>query len=139
MTQDLEKLFEGYRQGDNQYQIAGGEEGCRKLANDFYDVMQELPEARKLLFMHPNDLTVSRDKLALFLVGYMDGPPLFEEKYGEIALGAAHAHLAVSSKEKDMWLLCMKHALAKQDWPEEFKAFMLMRLNTPASRIQNRP
>lgn len=139
MTQDLEKLFEEYRQGDNQFQLAGGVEGCHKLANDFYDIMQELPEARKILFMHPNDLTESRDKLALFLVGYMDGPPLFEEKYGEIALGAAHAHLPISGKEKDMWLLCMEKALEKQDWPDTFKAFMLMRLNTPASRIQNRP
>ena len=101
MSQDMEKIFEYYREGDNQFKTAGGVDGCYKLANDFYDIMQELPEARKILFMHPNDLTESRDKLALFLVGYMDGPPLFEEKYGEIALGAAHAHLPISGKEKE--------------------------------------
>ncbi|QBG47854.1 globin [Verrucomicrobia bacterium S94] len=139
MAQDLEKLFEYYREGDNQFRIAGGVEGCYKLANDFYDIMETLPEARKILFMHPSDLTESRDKLACFLSGYMNGPELYEEKYGPLALGAAHAHLPISGKEKDMWLLCMEKALEKQDWPEEFKAFMLMRLRTPASRIQNRP
>lgn len=139
MSEDIEKLYEQYREGDTQYQLAGGIEGCRKLADDFYDVMETLPEARKILFMHPNDLEVSRDKLALFLVGYMDGPALFEEKYGPIALGAAHGHLSIGSSERDMWLNCMRKALDMQDWPETFKDFMFMRFHTPASRIQNRP
>ncbi len=139
MTQDLEKQFEYYRQGDNQFKTAGGVEGCCKLANDFYDVMETLPEARKLLFMHPNDLRESRDKLALFLVSYMDGPPLYEEKYGPAALGAMHAHLRIGSAETSMWLHCMDKALEKQDWPDAFKAFILHRLHTPAARIQNRP
>ena len=139
MAEDLEKLYAQYREGDTQYRLAGGTEGCRKLADDFYDIMETLPEARKILFMHPNDLEVSRDKLALFLVGYMDGPPLFEEKYGPVALGAAHGHLPIGSNERDMWLLCMRKALDKQDWPETFKDFMFMRFQTPANRIQNRP
>ncbi|MDF7801251.1 group II truncated hemoglobin [Pontiellaceae bacterium B1224] len=139
MTQDIEELYEKYREGDNQYRIAGGEAGCYKLANDFYDVMEELAEARKILFMHPGDLTESREKLARFLAGYMNGPELYEMKYGPLALGPAHSHLAIGTAEKDAWMLCMKKAVAMQDWPEEFKTFMLSRLQTPADRIQNRP
>ena len=139
MAHDIEKLYEYYREGDNQYQIAGGEEGCTKLANDFYDVMEKLPEARKILFMHPGDLTVSREKLARFLAGYMNGPELYEQKYGPLALGPAHGHLAIGTAEKDAWLLCMRKALDMQDWPEEFKDFMFIRLQTPAERIRNRP
>ncbi|MEI6892991.1 MAG: hypothetical protein V5783_12605 [Pontiella sp.] len=138
MSEDIEKLYDYYRESDNQYQIAGKEAGCYKLSNDFYDVMQTLSESRKILFMHPGDLSQSREKLARFLAGYLNGPELYEEKYGPLALGPAHGHLAIGSKEKEAWLLCMEKALAMQDWPEEFKAFLLMRLNTPASRIQNR-
>lgn len=139
MSEDLEKLHEYYREGDHQFQIAGGVEGITKLANDFYDVMQLLPEARKILFMHPTDLTESRDKLARFLCGYMDGPDLYEEKYGPIALGAAHGHLAITSADRDMWLTCMRKALEMQDYPREFKDFMMMRFAVPAERIRNRP
>ena len=139
MSEDIEKQYEYYREGDHQYEIAGGEAGCTKLANDFYDVMTELSEARKILFMHPGDLSESREKLARFLAGYMNGPELYEQKYGPLALGPAHGHLAIGSKEKEAWLLCMDKALAMQDWPQPFKDFMLMRLQTPADRIQNRP
>jgi hemoglobin len=139
MSEDLEKLYEHYREGDNQFRIAGGVEGITKLANDFYDQMQTLPEARKILFMHPSDLAESREKLARFLCGYMNGPELYEEKYGPIALAPAHNHLAIGSAEKTAWLLCMEKALEMQPYPQEFKAFMLMRLDTPADRCRNRP
>ncbi len=139
MSEDLEKLHAYYREDDNQFQIAGGVEGITKLANDFYDQMETLKESRKILHMHPTDLTVSREKLARFLCGYMNGPELYEEKYGPLALGPAHSHLPIGTPETDAWLLCMKKALEMQDWPQEFKDFMYMRLCTPASRIQNRP
>ena len=139
MAQDIEKLYEYYREGDNQYKIAGGETGCTKLANDFYDVMEQFPEARKILFMHPGDLTESREKLARFLAGYMNGPELYEQKYGPLALGPAHSHLAIGTAETEAWMLCMRKALDMQDWPAAFKDFMFMRLQTPAARIRNRP
>jgi hypothetical protein len=40
MSTEREKRYAGYREGDNQYRIAGGEEGCLKPANDFYDLME---------------------------------------------------------------------------------------------------
>jgi hemoglobin len=139
MSDDLAKLHAYYREGDNQYRLAGGVEGITKLANDFYDMMETLPEARRILFMHPADLTPSRDKLARFLCGYLNGPDLFGEKYGVINLGPAHARFPVGTAEKEAWLLCMEKALEKQDWPQEFREFLLKRLQTPAERIRNRP
>lgn len=139
MSENLEELHESYRQGDTQFRVAGGVEGITKLANDFYDQMQQLPEARRILHMHPTDLTESREKLARFLCGYMNGPELYEEKYGPIRLAPAHAHLPIGSAEKAAWLLCMERALALQPYPEAFKAFMLNRLQTPAENCRNRP
>ncbi len=108
MTDNLEKLYEHYREADNQFQLAGGLEGITKLANDFYDQMETLPEAKRILHMHPTDLTVSREKLSRFLCGYMNGPELYEEKYGPIQLAPAHSHLAIGTPEKEAWLLCME-------------------------------
>ena len=139
MSEDIDKLHAYYREGDHQFQMAGGIEGCMKLANNFYDVMQKLPEARRILHMHPTDLTVSREKLGRFLCGYLNGPDLYEEKYGPIHLAPAHAHLAIGTAEKEAWLLCMKEALEEQDYPAEFKDFMMTRLSVPAERIRNRP
>lgn len=139
MSNDLEKLHEHYREGDNQFQLAGGVEGITKLANDFYDIMETLTESRRIFHMHPTDLTESREKLARFLSGYLNGPELYEEKYGPLALGPAHGHLAIGTTERDAWLLCMKKALALQPYPQEFKDFLYMRLCTPAERIRNRP
>ena len=67
MTEYLEKY---YREGDNQFRFAGGVEGIMKLANDFYDAMERLPEATGILKLHPTDLAESRDKLGRFLCGY---------------------------------------------------------------------
>ncbi len=139
MSEDLEKLFAYYREGDHQFQLAGGVEGITQLSNDFYDVMAQRKESRKILHMHPTDLTESREKLARFLCGYMNGPELYEEKYGPLALGPAHGHLSIGSVEKEAWLLCMKKALEMQPYEQTFKDFLFMRLNVPAGRIQNRP
>jgi hemoglobin len=139
MDKDLDQLHLYYREGDNQFRIAGGEEGCRKLANDFYDVMASIPEAEHILKLHPRDLTVSREKLALFLCGYMNGPERYEEEYGPLQLAPAHGHIPIRSADRDAWLLCMKKALAMQDYPQEFQDFMLMRFSVPAERIRNRP
>jgi len=139
MSTHLEELYEYYREGDRQFQLAGGVEGITKLANDFYDVMETLAESRRIFHMHPTDLTESREKLGRFLCGYMNGPELYEEKYGPIALAPAHGHLAIGTSEKEAWLLCMEKALEKQPYPQEFKDFLLMRLNTPAENCRNRP
>lgn len=139
MSKNLEELYEQYREGDTQFRMAGGEEGCRKLANDFYDVMESIPEAEHILKLHPSDLTESREKLALFLCGYMNGPERYEETYGPIQLAPAHGHVPITSADRDAWLLCMKQALALQDYPQEFQDFMLKRFSVPAERVRNRP
>ncbi len=139
MADELEKLHEYYREADHQFQIAGGEAGCRQLADTFYDMMESMPEAKHILSLHPANLADSREKLALFLCGYMNGPERYEEKYGPIQLTPAHAHIPITSADRDAWLLCMQKALDLQPYPPEFKAFMLRRFSVPAERIRNRP
>jgi len=125
-----------YGIGDASYQAAGGYQGLVTLAEDFYDAMSTLPEAKQILDMHPKDLTESKDKLARFLCGWLGGENRYIEKYGRINIPSAHMHLPIESEDRDAWLLCMKHALTKQSYAPEFKAYLLEQLSIPAERIR---
>lgn len=124
-----------YGEGDSSYRAAGEREGITRLVDDFYRFMDELPEARTIRGMHPADLTVSRDKLARFLCGWLNGPKLFSQKYGPIKIPQAHAHLRVGPDERDAWLLCMERAIAEQDFDPDFDEYLLRELRVPAERI----
>ena len=127
-----------YGVGDASYQAAGGEVGIRKLVDDFYDVMEQRPEAQKIRKMHPADLTVSRDKLTLFLCGWLGGPRSYSQKYGPIRIPQVHSHLEIGSGERDAWLQCMQEALKTQPYAADFKAYLLEQLYVPAERSRNR-
>lgn len=121
-----------YGEGDASFQAAGGVEGLRRLVVDFYRMMDTLPEAATIRAMHPSDLSSSADKLHRFLCGWLGGPKLYREKYGSIHIPSAHAHLAIGERERDAWLLCMERALAQQDYPQEFRDYLLRALFHPA-------
>lgn len=125
-----------YGQGDASFNAAGQQPGIRKLVNDFYDIMDSLDQVEKIRKMHPDDLEESRDKLTLFLCGWLGGPKLYREKYGPISIPKSHHHLGIGSKERDDWLLCMEEALKLQPYSEDFKTYLMVQLAVPAERCR---
>lgn len=121
---------------DASFQAAGGIAGIERLVNDFYDIMDEIPEARVIRAMHPADLAESRDKLARFLCAWLGGPRRYAEKYGSIHIPGAHQHLAIGDAERDAWLLCMEQAIARQPYAPAFAEYLLRQLRVPAERIR---
>ncbi|MDP3620653.1 MAG: group II truncated hemoglobin [Polynucleobacter sp.] len=106
MSQDPKPLFK-----TTSYELIGGAEPVRALVDRFYDLM-ELEEAYALIReMHPQDLSSSREKLYLFLSGWMGGPQLYQEKYGHPMLRARHLPFPIGSVERNQWLDCMKRAM----------------------------
>lgn len=93
------------------FEMIGGEAKVRALVDRFYDLMETKPEAAGILALHPPDLQSSREKLFLFLVGWLGGPPLYVQKYGHPRLRARHMPFPIGESERDQWLLCMKQAL----------------------------
>lgn len=116
---------------DTSFKAAGGEAGLTQLVQDFYQIMDQLPEVKTIRAMHPEDLTVSKDKLTKFLCGWLGGPRLFQENYGPISIPGAHAHLSIGSKERDQWLKCMEEALKLQNFAEAFKEYLIGALAKP--------
>jgi len=93
------------------YDRIGGEEIVRKLVDRFYDLMDELPEAQTIRQLHAVDLSEARDKLFMFLSGWLGGPALYVEKYGHPRLRQRHMPFPIGIKERDQWLLCMNKAM----------------------------
>ena len=129
--------IERYGDGDTSFRAAGGIPGITRLVDDFYRLMDVLPEARDIRSMHPADLGESRDKLARFLCGWLGGANRYEPKYGPIRIPMAHQHLRIGAAERDAWLLCMQHAIAMQDYAPKFAAYLLMQLRVPAQRVMD--
>ena len=127
-----------YGTDDASFQAAGGTPGLRQLVDDFYDAMDTIPEAARIRSMHPEDLTVSRDKLARFLSGWLNGPNTFRPKYGPIHIPNAHRHLPIGEAEMEAWLLCMNNALEKQPYETAFRDYLLRQLRIPAQRCRTR-
>lgn len=125
-----------FGQADATFQAAGGEAGIRALVDDFYDIMDKNTAYATIRHWHPADLTVSRDKLACFLCGWMGGPRLYQEKYGAISIPGVHAHLQVGTAEMNMWLDCMGEALALQHWSAALCDYLREQLARPADMIR---
>ena len=118
------------------FEMLGGLEGVRALADCFYDLMEEIPEYRKIREMHPRNLDQTRENLTLFLSGWLGGPPLYLEKHGSVNLTELHAHLAIGILERETWLSCMEQALDKQNIEENLKTQLLQRFRVPADKIR---
>lgn len=127
-----------YGQGDASFRAAGGETGLRSLVDNFFDRMGSDPRFKTIYDMHPDDLDVSRDKLARFLCGWLGGPKLFSEKYGSITIPGAHQHLPITALERDQWLTCMRESVAEQPFAADFKDYLMEALYVPAEGVRKR-
>lgn len=121
------------------YVFIGGEEGVRRLVDRFYDLMDELPEVATLRAMHAQSLRVSREKLFMFMSGWLGGPPLYIERYGHPRLRMRHLPFAIGPEDVAQWMLCMRQALAEVVTHEETRDFTERALARLAAHMQNKP
>lgn len=124
-----------YGYEDTSFRTLGGEAGVRELVDLFYDAMERRPDARKILAMHPGDLSISREKLWVFLCGWLGGPKRYAERWGPMRIPAAHAHLSVGEAERDAWLACMQEAIDAVNVPDDFRAYFMREIRVPAERV----
>jgi len=125
-----------YGQGAATFNAVGKLTGLKRLVTDFYKLMQENPKYSRIREMHPNNLTLSVDKLVCFLSGWMGGEALYQKKYGGGGMPKAHMHLKISLIERDLWLACMREALEKQNYPDSLIEYLMTQLAVPAERIR---
>lgn len=93
------------------YELIGGEEGVRRLVERFYDLMDSQEDFAGIRAMHAASLKGSREKLFLFLSGWLGGAPLYIEKHGHPQMRKRHLPFAIGDAERDQWMACMTQAM----------------------------
>jgi hemoglobin len=123
----------------NPYQQIGGDEGVRRLVDRFYDAMDTLPDVAPVRALHAKSLRGSREKLYLFLSGWLGGPDLYQQKYGHPMLRRRHLPFSIGRAERDQWLLCMERALEETVPDERLRAHLKQAFFQVADHMCNRP
>lgn len=123
---------------DTPYDMIGGEAGVRQLVNHFYDHMDALEEVQTTRKLHAKSLKGSREKLFLFLSGWLGGPDLYIEKYGHPRLRRRHLPFSIGSQERDEWMLCMRKALADMQLPTQLEQRLIEAFYATADHMRNR-
>ncbi|HUL91419.1 MAG TPA: group II truncated hemoglobin [Burkholderiales bacterium] len=95
------------------YELLGGDAVVRALVTRFYDLMDSDPAYAGIRKLHKPDLSQAREKLYLFLSGWLGGPQLYAERFGHPMLRARHLPFAIGAAERDLWLACMSQAMSE--------------------------
>ncbi len=121
------------------YSVIGGEARVRELVDRFYDLMELEPEFAGIRAQHPASIDGSRDKLFMFLSGWMGGPDLFVERFGHPRLRARHLPCAIGSSERDQWLLAMAWAMEDIGIEEALRLRLMESFYQTADWMRNKP
>ena len=106
---------------DTPFQWLGGEERVRALTDRFYDLMDLEPVYKELRAAHGTELTQAREKLFMFLCGWLGGPSYYTDQFGHPRLRMRHMPFAIGIKERDQWVACMIQAMGETQVPEDLR------------------
>jgi hemoglobin len=118
------------------YEEIGGADAVGRLANVFYDVIDE--ESPLLRAMLPTSTKKTRKKFAMYLSGWLGGPPLYEEKWGHPRLRMRHIPFPIGTREADEWMRCMRLAMDRTDVAEPLRTFLDERFAQLALHMRNK-
>jgi hemoglobin len=121
------------------YELMGGETAVRCLVDRFYDLMDEDPDYYGIRKLHPQDLSSSRQKLFMFLCGFMGGPSLYTEKFGEPRMRTRHLPFSIGVSERDQWLSCMSRAMEDVGLEQEVSRSLEKAFYQTADFMRNQP
>jgi hemoglobin len=120
----------------------GGEPAVRALVERFYDAMERDEPA--LAALHPCDppgkvSRASRDRFALFLIGWLGGPQDYIARHGHPRLRMRHARVPVDLAMRDAWLRAMKTALDDAGVEPGVRTYLDARFAEVADFMRNLP
>ncbi|MGH7439689.1 MAG: group II truncated hemoglobin [Polyangiaceae bacterium] len=125
---------------DTPFARLGGEAPVRALVERFYDAMTDLePELARL---HPCDnagrvVRASRDRFALFFIGWLGGPQDYIARHGHPRLRMRHARVPVDDRMAAAWMRCMRAAFDQCGVTGDVRAFLDARLGEVALFMRN--
>lgn len=126
----------------NPYDMIGGEVVVRRLVERFYDAMGRDEPALTRLHRCDEDGSVSResrDRFALFLIGWLGGPQDYIATHGHPRLRMRHGQVPVDIAMRDAWLRAMSTALDEEGVTGTLRGFLDARFAEVADFMRNRP
>lgn len=122
------------------FEQLGGANRVTALVERFYDHMSEHEPA--LARLHPVDARghvarQSRDRFALFLVGWLGGPDDYVEQHGHPRLRMRHGRVPVDEAMRDAWLRSMTAAMDAEHITGEVRRFLDGRFAEVADFLRN--
>lgn len=124
---------------DTPYALIGREAAVRKLCEKFYELMDTVPQFAPIRALHPADLKSSRDKLFMFLSGWLGGPDLYVRHVGHPMLRRRHLPFAIGEAERDQWVACMFLAMESTGIEEPLRDKLLAAFFRTADFMRNQP
>jgi hemoglobin len=120
------------------YDLIGGESVVRGLVDRFYDLMDLEPGYAALRAAHGTDLAGAREKLFMFLSGWLGGPPLYTEQHGHPRLRMRHMPFSIGVLERDQWVACMDQAMGEVGIDSQMRARLKASFMQTADWMRNR-
>jgi hemoglobin len=124
------------------FEALGGADVVRALVERFYDAMERHEPA--LARLHQLDAEgrvsrVSRDRFALFLIGWLGGPQDYVAQHGHPRLRMRHGRVPVNEAMRDAWVRSMTIALDEGAIQGEIRVFLDSRFAEVANFLRNIP
>ncbi len=101
--------------------------------------MDTVPQFAPIRALHPADLEPSRDKLFMFLSGWLGGPDLYVQHIGHPMLRRRHLPFAIGEAERDQWVACMFLAMESTGVDEPLRDKLLAAFFSTADFMRNQP
>jgi hemoglobin len=119
------------------YDRVGGMAYFERLVDRFYE---GVGSDAVLLAVYPDrdDFPEARHRLTLFLAQYWGGPTTYDAERGHPRLRMRHAPFAISTLERDHWLVQMRAAIDESDAPEDARAELHAYMTMAADAMRNR-
>lgn len=122
------------------YNLIGGEPRVRDLVEHFYDAMgRDEPALARLHVCDANGQVcrTSRDRFALFLIGWLGGPEDYVQTYGHPRLRMRHGRVPVDTAMRDAWLRAMTTAMDEVGVRGPVRHFLDQRFAEVAEFLRN--
>jgi hemoglobin len=117
------------------YDRVGGLDFFVTLVDRFYDGIETDELLRP---MYPEDMTESKEHLALFLAQYWGGPSTYMEVRGHPRLRMRHDPFVINKRARDAWLVHMNAAVSSMEMDESDRRDLSAYLDLAAHQLRNR-
>ncbi len=129
-------------QPETPFALLGGADQVRALVERFYDHMGAHEPALAALHRRTPDGAIdrgSRDRFALFLIGWLGGPQDYIAQHGHPRLGMRHGRLPVDLAMRDAWLRSMTAAMDAGQITGRIRAYLDARFAEVGDFLRNTP